>query len=262
MATHVAPKVFSWLYEPLKWLKIDLFCHPPPFKSWVEHALDWAYELGDDLAYAWEEVFKGNDPDLPEAREPAEPEPRERGGFWQRLVGRGKTAEPIEPKEPPASGGDPAEPPAEKKHFWQRLVGGGKTPETPEPAKEHTTGEGIPPEEPSGNRFQQLTRGAREAQPSPPAIERPRSGLDYWRNAREEIGEPQERHIDNMPDDLPKPTFTREEREAFNRRMENMDDGLPKFTFTKAEREAFNKRTENISNDISTDKGIDNDLER
>jgi len=229
--------------------------HKGLIKSWVEHALDWAYELGDDFAYAWE-VLKGNDPDLPNIKEPAEPE-QERGGFWQRFVGGGKTAEPIEPKEQPPSGGDPAEPPAEKKHFWQRFVSGGKPPETPEPAKEQTTGEG----EPSGNRFQQLTKGAREAQPAP-AIERPRSGLDYWRNAREEIGEPPERHIDNMPDDLPKPNFTKEEREAFNRRMDNMPDDLPKNTFTKAEREAFNKRTENISNDINPDKGIDNDLER
>lgn len=149
--------------------------HKGLIKSWVEHALDWAYEFKEDFAYAWE-ILRGGEPDLPKT---AEPEPQEREGFWQKLVGGGRSAEGLEPPQQPT--GDP--PPAKKKHFWQRFVEGGKP---AEPAKEQPIAEGIHPEESSGNRFQQLTSKVKGQLPEKPAegIERPRSGLDYWRSAR------------------------------------------------------------------------------
>jgi hypothetical protein len=146
--------------------------HRGLLKSWVEHALDWAYEIKEDLAYVWE-VFRGGEPDLLIPGEPDRDEP----GYWQGLVSRGKPAEAPAPEKEP---GDHREPkPTGKKHFWQRFLG--REEEAVQGDKDKA--EGIAPgqaPEPGGNRFQQLTRAAKE-QGGHTRPEPPESGLARWR---------------------------------------------------------------------------------
>jgi hypothetical protein len=154
-------------------------------RSWLDHALEYAHELDNAIIEIWE-VFKGGgDPDTVDFEDLDDDEQ----ALWERLREEGRT--PAEPAHGIEAQGEIET--AQHKSFWQRLVGERQT--APDEEK--------PIEEPSGNRFQQLTNGVKREEDSQPPAPSGR-GADYWQKAREggnltEAGKPSN-EIDNDPE--------------------------------------------------------------
>ena len=159
-------------------------------KSWVEHALNWAHDLGEDIADTWqmvkEEIKGGSDRDLTDRVESAEQKP----SAVVQEMGEAETATIQNPKRDDieAKPAEIIEPQEHKPSFWQRFIGKGKTPDITEATQQKpiiaAECENKPIEPQSGGQAMDYLRSMRD-KPKPAYHPQPQSAAEHLQSLRD-----------------------------------------------------------------------------